>query len=167
MVTRGMIAETLRRWQAGELTAREAYDWAQERYWPGRVEFDDWEADDSSAANEVLCALDALPMNLILPEDMPAYLEFLATPSGRFAEGYERFRAALDRIDYAAPARSLRKDDFYGRSCGADGCRLTSCPIGPSLAREMEAVNDRWRGHPGRVRYRPNPGRLDREGGDP
>jgi hypothetical protein len=121
VVTRGEIAETLRRWQAAELTAREVYDWAQELYRPGRAEFDDWEADDSSAANEVLGALDQLPMNLILPEDMPAYLEFLKTPSGRFAEGYERFQAALDRIDYAARARSLRDDDFYGRFCGADG----------------------------------------------
>jgi hypothetical protein len=115
MVTRADIAEILRRWQAGEVSARQVFDWAQERYWPGQVEFDDWEVDDSSAGNEVLGTLDQLPVNLVLPEDVPIYLEFLDTPPGQFDRGYERFRAALDRIDYAARRRALSGDEFYGR----------------------------------------------------
>jgi hypothetical protein len=117
MPTRAEIAEVLRRWQAGELAARAVFDWAQERYWPGAADFDDREADDSSAANEVLATLDQLPMNLVLAEDVPVYLEFLATPCGEFARGYKQFRAALDRIDYAARRQALIGDEFYGPVC--------------------------------------------------
>ncbi len=118
MVTRAEIADVLRRWQAGEVSARHVFDWAEERYWPGdEVEFDDWEADESSVANEVLGVLDQLPMNLVLPEDVPTYLEFLAAPPGHFGRAYEQFSQALDRIDHAARRRALKGDEFYGRFC--------------------------------------------------
>lgn len=120
MVTRAEITEILRRWQEGDISARQVFDWAQQRYWPGKVEFDDWEADESSVANEVLGVLDQLPINLVLPEDVPAYLAFLATPTGEFAHGYDRFRTAHDGIDFAARRRMLRGDEFYGRFCQVD-----------------------------------------------
>ncbi len=117
MVTRTDIADVLRRWQAGEVSAREVFDWAQERYWPGEVDFDDWEANESSGAKEVLGALDQLPVNLVLPEDVPLYLAFLATPLGQFARGYEQFRAAIDGIDYTSRRQALCGDKLYGRFC--------------------------------------------------
>jgi len=116
-VTRAEIAELLRRWGAGKLAARDVRDWAQTRYWPGEVEFDDLEGDGSSAACEALAALDQLPMNVILSEDVPLYLAFLSTPVGKFESGYERLRSALDQIDYSARRRALSNDDFYGPFC--------------------------------------------------
>ena len=56
-------------------------------------------------------------MNLVLAEDVPVYLEFLATERGKFAQGYDRFRAALDRIDCAARRQALSGDEFYGPFC--------------------------------------------------
>lgn len=114
MVARADIADVLRRWQAGALSAREVYDWTQERSWPGEVELDDREEDGSSAAREVLSAPDQLPMNLVMAEDVPAYLAFLATPQGEFAQGYDRHRRATMRI---APALTMCVS-FIG--CSAD-----------------------------------------------
>lgn len=91
IVTRLEIADMLRRWQAGEVSAREVHAWAEDRYarMP-EVDVDDWEGlhgAEESVANEVLGELDRLNMNLVLAEDVPIYLEFLATPPGSFRDG--------------------------------------------------------------------------------
>jgi hypothetical protein len=117
-LSRGEIAEVLRRWQAGLLTAEQVHEWAEERYFPGHLDFDD-EEDDRSVASEVMGYLDMLNMNLMVVEDVPIFLEFLETPAGRFAEGYGKFREALDRIDMRARQRELAHIPFYAPFCDA------------------------------------------------
>ncbi len=118
MTTRDGIVAVLLEWSSGGRSAQDVYAWVERIYFPGAIEFNDWEDGDVSVANEVMGALDLLPMNLMLPEDIPVYLEFLATPRGQFDEGLQRFDEALRRIDYASRRRSLKADEFYGRFCG-------------------------------------------------
>ena len=117
IVTRADLKELLLAWQRGEMTTRAVFEWAQEKYWPGDVEFDDMDDDSSSAANEVLSALDQLPMNLILPEDVPIYVELLEATDGDFSNSYEKFRASINRIDILNRRESLTSDEFYGPYC--------------------------------------------------
>jgi hypothetical protein len=119
MTTRDEIIAILLEWGSGRLSARDVYAWAERVYHPGTTEFNDWEEGDVSVANEVLGALDLLPLNLMLPEDIPIYLEFLATPRGQFERGFRRFDEALRRIDYESRRRLLTADPFYGQFCGS------------------------------------------------
>jgi hypothetical protein len=121
LITRSQIIETLRRWQAGELSAREVSDWAQHLFWPGSAEFDDEDMNGASVSREVLAILDQLPANLIVAEDVPAFLEFLVTPSDQFEIGSERFRSNLRSIDYEHRRQQLRTDDLYRQFCGDGG----------------------------------------------
>jgi hypothetical protein len=119
-VTRGEIAEVLRRWQQGSMSGEEVHAWANSLYFPGEVNLDDWETDgeeENSVANEVLAQLDNLGMNLVIRDDVPIYLEFLRTPRGSFAEGYRKFREAIDSIDYKARLKSLREIPLYAPFC--------------------------------------------------
>ncbi len=118
-MTRGEIAEVLRRWQAGQLTAEQVHTWADDLYFPGHLEFDDREGEDEgSVANEVLSSLSMLDMNLVTAADVPIYLEFLSTPPGQFADGYRRFVEAMDRIDREERRRSLSQTPPYTPYCG-------------------------------------------------
>jgi hypothetical protein len=114
--TREEIIEVLTKWDGGELTTEEVWKWANQRYWPGDTEYDDWES-DGSAANEVLCLLDNLDMNLILPADVPIHLEFLRTPPGKFEEGFAKWQTAIEGIDWKKRGKQLRKDPIYWRFC--------------------------------------------------
>ena len=91
VVTRNDIAIILRAWQAGEMSAKDVHAWADDHYFPGSTEFIDWE-DDQSVSNEVMALLDMLDVGHPFPEQIPIHLEFLETPSGKFAEGYERWK---------------------------------------------------------------------------
>jgi hypothetical protein len=119
LVSRGDIADVLRRWQSGLLTAEQVHSWAEELYSPGHLDFDDREGDDEdSVANEVLSSLDMLNLNLLVVGDVPIYLEFLGTPPGQFAEGYQKFEQALSRIDREERRRRLAHIPFYAPFCG-------------------------------------------------
>jgi len=119
-MTRGEIITVLRRWRAGELTAKQVHDWAQSQYFPGRLDYDD-EEDEESVADDVMHALDSIDMNLVIVEDVPIYLEFLATPRGQSREGYRRWREALDRVHSPERQRERQKqlagDPFYAPFC--------------------------------------------------
>ena len=115
-MTRADIAAVLQQWQQGLLTAKQVHDWAEDTYM--QVELDDWEGDeDYSVANEVLGALDMLNLNLMVPEDIPIYLDFLRTPLGQFAMGSATFQDAIGQIDYIARKKMLAADPFYARFC--------------------------------------------------
>lgn len=122
VMTRSEIIAVLRRWQAGELTAKQAHDWAQSLYFPRRLDYDDEEADEESVASDVMHALDSIDMNLVVVEDVPIYLEFLATPKGQYAEGYRKWQEALDRVHSPERQRErqiqLAGDPFYAPFCG-------------------------------------------------
>ena len=81
-VSRQDIIGLLESWQRGDISASDVYDWVENHLY-SNLEVEDWE-DDDSVTVEVLAYLDLLPMNLILQEDIPSYIEFLKTPPGEF-----------------------------------------------------------------------------------
>ena len=111
-VTRADLIALLTRWQRGELTAAEVHAWAEEHYLPGELPDAD---DEGSAAGEVLARLDMLDQNLIVPEDVPVYLDVLAAPPGQLRVAVERFEARLREIDYASRIAALRTVEPYAR----------------------------------------------------
>jgi hypothetical protein len=116
MVTRLDIIQILKSWENNATTAKEVWDWASERYFPGETEFDDWEG-GNSAANEVLCELDSLDMNLVLPEDIPIHIEFLKIPVGKIDEGYRKWRGKIEQIDFKRRCKNLKGHEIYGPFC--------------------------------------------------
>jgi len=115
-VKRSDIIQVLESWKNSEATAKEVLDWANGLYFIGETEFDDWQ-DDNSAANEVLCELDSLDMNLVLPEDIPIHIEFLKTPVGKFEEGFQTWQKKIDRIDFKKRCIKLIDHKIYGPFC--------------------------------------------------
>jgi len=116
MVKRLDIIKILKSWHDGKVTAKAVWDWASEKYMPGETEFDDWEG-DCSAANEVLCELDSLDMNLVLAEDIPIHIDFLQTPIGNFEAGYQKWRGRLENIDFKQRCKQLKGHEIYGPFC--------------------------------------------------
>lgn len=116
-VTRAEIVELLEQWRAGEFTPAAVHAWASARFLPGDNEFDDETPEGDSAAGVVLGQLASLDMHLVTPDDVPAYLEFLATPPDRFAAGYAAWRAAVESVDYPARRRALCGDPLYAPFC--------------------------------------------------
>ncbi len=115
-ITRGELFLLLTKWQSGEFTTQDVWDWASHRCLPGYTQYDDWE-DESSVANEILCHLDSLDMNLVLVEDAPIHLAFLETPMDDFQEGYRKWRQALEQIDFAARRLQLKDHPIYEAYC--------------------------------------------------
>ena len=116
-VTRAEIVELLREWRAGGFTPAAVYAWASARFLPGDNEFDDETPEGDSAASVVLGHLAALDVHLVAPDDVPAYLDFLATTPDRFAEGYAAWRAAVESVDYGARRQALCGDPLYAPFC--------------------------------------------------
>jgi hypothetical protein len=113
IIKRDDVAKVLKAWQAGEMSTREVYDWAN-RLYPCNYDAEDWEGEEEqSVTNEVLAALDMLDMNLTLPEDVSIYLDFLDTPKGDFASGYAAFEQRLRAIDYATRKKRLKDGPLY------------------------------------------------------
>jgi hypothetical protein len=118
LITRADLAMILMVWLDGYLSADQVHEWAEERAASSRFDVDDWEGPESnSVANEVLMALDMLDMDLMTPDDIPFYLEFLDTPAGHFDTGYHRWRDALHHIDHSARREALRADPLYSPFC--------------------------------------------------
>lgn len=115
-ITRGELFHLLIKWQSGELSTQDVWDWASHHYLPGEMEYDDWE-DESSVAHELLCVLDSLDMNLVLVDDAPIHLTFLETPMGEFAEGFRRWKHAHQQIDFELRRQQLKDDPIYGPFC--------------------------------------------------
>jgi hypothetical protein len=113
LITRSQIVEALKKWQSGELSAREVYDWAQQQYWPGRSEFEDEDVNGSSASSEVLAMLDQLPANLIVREDVPTFLKFLEASADQFDVAFKCFSDTLANIDSVGRRKTLSSDEFY------------------------------------------------------
>jgi len=66
-----------------------------------------------TVTKEIVATLDMLDMNLVLPEDMPIYLEFLSTTRGEFEIGYRCWQSKLDAIDYESRRTQLKADPLY------------------------------------------------------
>ena len=72
------------------------------------MEVDDEEGHFGLATVDVLAQLDMLDQHLILPEDVPLYLDLLNAPCGALAAAMERFEAEHARIDFGGRVRALR-----------------------------------------------------------
>lgn len=116
-VSRQEIIDLLESWQRGVIAASDVYDWAENHYVPGDSEFEDWE-DDNSVTLVVLASLDLLPMNLMVQEDIPIYIEFLKTPPGEFELGYTKWDKYMDSINYEKRKKELSWIPFYEPFCG-------------------------------------------------
>ncbi len=119
LITRDSIKSILLQWQNGHIQAKDVLEWAEVSIGSlGSAEFDDWEQnEEDSVAKEVLMTLESANMNLILSEDIKAYIEFLDTPLGSFEEGYEKWCHYVDNIDYPARQLKLKNDPFYAPFC--------------------------------------------------
>ncbi|HHP7236477.1 MAG TPA: hypothetical protein ACFCUC_17730 [Desulfobacterales bacterium] len=115
-MTRSKIIKILKAWENNKATVQEVWKWANEHYFPGETDFDDWEG-DNSAANEVLCELDSLDMNLVTQEDIPIHIEFLETPKGKFEIGFQRWQKKIKSIDFKERCKKLRSHRIYGPFC--------------------------------------------------
>lgn len=114
IITRENLKETLRRWQTGELTARDVNNWADSIYPNDDVDYEDWDKEEKhSVTNEVLAALDCMDMNLMTAKDIPAYLLFLDTPKNEFEKGYSELQKYLRGININERQKQLVDDDFY------------------------------------------------------
>jgi hypothetical protein len=108
----------LLQWQEGQITPRELNNLAGENYPNDEVEYEDWdEAETNSVTNEVLAALDMMDINLMTPEDVPAYLDFIETPPASFEEGYKKLQQYLKQINIKKRAAPLVADPLYERFC--------------------------------------------------
>ena len=112
ILTREEVLTKLKDWQTGTLSSRELHAWAEALYLRDEVDYEDWEG-DHSVTNEIIAALDMLDMNLILPEDAPIYIEFLATPPDGFKVGYQRYQAQLNSINLEKRQTQLVRDPLY------------------------------------------------------
>jgi hypothetical protein len=112
---REKITEKLFDWQSGSITEVDLKDWAASLYM--RMEATDFDDDGNSVSNEVLSMLESLDLNLILKEDIPAFLSFLKTPVDQFSNGYAILDAYFNAIDYDARKLALRSNAFYSIYC--------------------------------------------------
>jgi hypothetical protein len=118
VISRKDLREKLLQWQGGRMRAPELNDWAVENYLNDDVEYEDWdEAEENSVTNSVLGALDMMDIDLMTPEDIPTYLDFLETPPASFEEGYKKLQQYLEKIDIKKRAAALVTDPFYERFC--------------------------------------------------
>ncbi len=111
-VTLDELSELLVKWERGDLTAQQVWDWADARYWPGDTEIDDWEG-DLSATNEILAQLDSMDINLVLVDDVPIHRRFLVSPREHTAQAYEVWKSELDSIDYRQRQKTHRDDPMF------------------------------------------------------
>ena len=111
-VTRAELAEILVKWEQGDLTVQQVWDWVDARYWPGDTEIDDWDG-DLSATNEILAQLDSMDINLVLVDDVPIHRRFLASPREQTAQAFDFWKSELDLINYRRRMKSLRDNPMF------------------------------------------------------
>ena len=116
VVSRGEVIDVLQKWLKGEVDEEELYRWAGSRYSVSDYDVEDREEDDS-ITNEVLGHLDMMDMNLVVKEDIPAMIEFLNTPKGKFNEGYSQWARYTKSINYKQRKEKLRHNPFYKTYC--------------------------------------------------
>jgi hypothetical protein len=98
VVTADIVESKLREWQAGEITAAEVHDWAENTYAVSSS------APESDAVSEVLAQLDMLDMNLVTPDDIPVLLAALRSelPETLLGEHFAKVDLNLRRSQLSA-----------------------------------------------------------------
>lgn len=111
-----ILRSLLQRWSLGELTEREVHEEA-ERLWDQVQQPQQYPQDDPvSIWVEVVSNLSILGWQLIIPDDIPAMLTFLDTPSGRELEGWAKWQQYWKTIDFEKRRQSLAGNPYYAKS---------------------------------------------------
>ena len=118
IISRTDIAARLRAWAEGNSAAADIHIWAVEQERDPTTDYDDWERGDAfSISKEAVAELAMLDMNLLTPEDVPAFMALLQAAPGEFEKAYIAFVGALQAIDREARSRALSGQAPYARYC--------------------------------------------------
>ena len=112
-IERSALVKLLESWLSGVINEREVHEQAetimeQAEGIPNYVE-----TDPRSIAMEVLVQLDILNHQLITTEDIPIIREFLATPAGKEAEAWVRWRQYWNTLDLRTRRLQLQSNPYY------------------------------------------------------
>ena len=99
IIKRQEIIEKVIAWKNTLITVEELHKWAEETYLV--LEVDDYNSDDFSVSNEILCFLDMLNLNSIVKSDIPEILRFLNTAAGEEDKSFKKWEEYWNRIDMA------------------------------------------------------------------
>jgi len=69
--------------------------------------------DPRSLEVEALAQLEILNHQLIVRDDIPAFVRFLSTPSGEEDLAWKEWEHYWESVDYAARREQLANDDYY------------------------------------------------------
>jgi hypothetical protein len=109
---RQRLSQLVSAWQEGVVGTIEVHETAEELMvvW-------DWKQlpkhEAGSVVNEVLSQLDALNVQLILPEDIPAILGFLTASAGAELQAWVTWEAYWEAVDFDERKARLRNDPYY------------------------------------------------------
>ena len=115
-VSRESLRALLYRWRSGAIKERVVYEEAEElyeRYGGAASAFD--HSDARSIAFEVVSQLEVLDVQLITRADIPAFIEFLETPSGSEGAGWTRWQQYWDDVDFAKRLVELVNNPYYAK----------------------------------------------------
>jgi hypothetical protein len=106
-IYRDEVSQVLKKWQDGELSAKDVHHWAVDRY-----AMPSYEAEDE-VVNEVLSELDMLDIYLITVQDIPALLEAVSLPADRIDEVSNVIHRQWQSISLDERQRIWRYDPLY------------------------------------------------------
>ncbi len=118
VISRQDVKDKLIKWQLDDIDAKQVHEWAENSYNTSHVEYEDWEDDEYSVTNSILAELDMLNINLLTKEDIPALIEFLDSPPGKFKESDVKFQRYMRSIDIHERKSQLADIDIYSEFCG-------------------------------------------------
>ena len=115
--SREALIDLLRRWRLGVINERQVHELAEslwESYPDGPPTYP--RGDPRSIAIEVLSQLEVLNVQLITPEDIPAFLEFLDTEAGQEQAAWEKWARYWAGVDFKRRLRELADNPYYSKS---------------------------------------------------
>ncbi|MGH2472453.1 MAG: hypothetical protein ACRDG6_08635 [Candidatus Limnocylindria bacterium] len=104
--SRTNLPDLLERWRSGVIGERAVHEEAER-----------------SIAFEVVSQLEILNVQLITAEDVPAFIEFLETPSGAEGAGWDRWQHYWDGIDFAKRLKDLVNNPYYAKRASPSDVR--------------------------------------------
>ena len=117
IVTRQELIDLLLDWKEGRVEAIDVFNVGNELFDDDEKDYDDWELpggsdnfDNNSIAHEVVCCLENLDVDLLLKEDIDAYIEILKTPIGKWKEGMKKLGEYTSKIDYEDRTKKHRHE---------------------------------------------------------
>lgn len=114
-IERNILKQLLLSWQKGELSEREVHEQA-EVLWSQNPQWEEYLPNDPRSINfEVAQQLELLPVQLIIPDDIPYFLTFLETPFGQEKEAWEFWTDYWNSIDFEERLIALLDNPYYSK----------------------------------------------------